>query len=386
MIDPDVQDIEPEEENGQAGGDAKEKEYQHVIAPTAQFVFCGNCFRADTYRGCNFGCRYCFANCRENAYKPIDMPGNVALARRWMDQALNQGQKHNIVLEMLNRRVPLHLGGMSDPFQSREWKMGRTKEFLKITREFNYPVSISTKVSELPKAYFEILDPKIHTFQISLIGVSADYIRRFETNTPEPEQRINFVLELKERGFWVSIRIQPLIDLEEALSLVQTTSNFVDYYTVEHLKLYKANSPLIRVMLPLLATTGKHYPLMEDGIKWAFATRQKKENVDAIRAVTTVPIGCGDNDLHECSDSLNCCGVDLMPPAFENWFKYNSMYIKMTGDRTQWRPTSNCDLLLKSKMTRGGEGRFKTIKEAVDDYYLQLYGPDEQLRLFGEGG
>jgi len=362
----------------------EQKFYEQPIAPTAQFVFCGNCFKADTYRGCNFGCRYCFANARTNNFKPNDAIAKIGLVRRWMDEALNNNNKQNMVLEFLARRVPLHLGGMSDPFQSREWKQGITKEFLKISREFNYPVNISTKAARLPKEYFEILDPEIHTFQVSLIGVTADYLLKFEGNSPAPAARMAFVQELHERGFWVSIRIQPLIDIEEALTLVQATDRFVDYYTVEHLKLFKTNPELVKQIMPLLAD--KAYPLMDDGAKWAFETRAKLENIRALRAVTKVPIGCGDNEIHQFSDSLNCCGMDLMPPAFANWFKYNSMYIKMTGDRTQWYPTGNCNLLLNSNLTRGGAGRYATIKEAVDDYYLQIYGPDEQLRLFGDEG
>ena len=38
------------------------KAYGNPLLPTSQFVMCGNCFRADMYKGCAFGCDYCFAN------------------------------------------------------------------------------------------------------------------------------------------------------------------------------------------------------------------------------------------------------------------------------------------------------------------------------------
>ena len=47
------------------------------MAMTQQFRHCGNPFRIDTYKGCDFGCRYCFANCRggnfDNSFKVADL-------------------------------------------------------------------------------------------------------------------------------------------------------------------------------------------------------------------------------------------------------------------------------------------------------------------------
>ena len=140
---------------------------------------------------------------------------------------------------MLKHYVPLHLGGMSDPFQKREWKYGITKRFLEISNKYNYPINISTRTSYLPDEYWNLLNPEIHTFQISLIGVSDEYIRKFETNTPLASERIKFVKELKRRGFWVSIRIQPIIDINEVLELIIIT--FVSISSAPRLMLVIGN-------------------------------------------------------------------------------------------------------------------------------------------------
>ena len=36
--------------------------YHECMQLTSQFKFCPNAFRIDLYRGCDFGCKYCFAN------------------------------------------------------------------------------------------------------------------------------------------------------------------------------------------------------------------------------------------------------------------------------------------------------------------------------------
>lgn len=351
--------------------------YSNPLGHTSQFTMCGNCFRADMYRNCNFGCSYCFANNRQGKFKVVDQVANTELIRKWFYEAITKGEKNNVKKEMINNRVPIHLGGMADPFQDREQQFKASLNFLKISKDYNYPVNISTKVSTLPDEYFDILDNKIHTFQISLIGFSEQYVRKFESKTPSPNDRIAFIKMLKDKGFWVSIRIQPLIDIQEALTLITETDKYVDCYTVEHLKIPADNTAMFNNLCGKL--TDYRIPLIPKGREWEFDNKVKFENLQTIKAHTKVKIGCGDNDFHTMSGSLNCCGIDTMPEAFSNWFKYNSMYIKMTGDRNQWYPKNNCNSCFNSTCIKEG---FTTMKQYTDDYYRNLYGDDNQGRLF----
>lgn len=351
--------------------------YKNFIAVTSQFPMCGNCFRLDSYKGCSFGCVYCFANARKaGGYQIKYQIAHVKLFSKYLYEALILGEKSNLVKELLNIKVPLHLGGMSDPFQKAEWKFGITKKFLKLSNKYQYPINISTKCGELPYDYWKLLDPNIHTFSISLIGYSDEYIRKFEKRTPLSSERIKFVKELHDRGFWVSIRIQPIIDMNEVLLLIKNTEKYVDYYTVEHLKLPVDNRDLFNELLPMV----KQYRmnLQARGREFEFDSRIKVENIHRIKSFTKVPIGCGDNELHIMSDSLNCCGVDTMPQAFKNWLKYNSMYIKMTGDRSQFCPDNNCSQCFMS----GSVIKGYKYKDYTESYYKNMYGIDSQIKLF----
>lgn len=352
------------------------EKYKNPLLPSSQFVMCGNCFRADMYKGCSFGCRYCFANNRGGKFERDFQVADVNLIRKWFVEAIDNGDTSNIKKEFLNQYVPIHLGGLSDPFQSAEWKYGASYEFLKLTKEYNYPVNISTKTAHLPDYYFDVLDPKIHTFSLSILGYSDSYVRVWETNTPTAKERINFAKELKKKGFWVSIRIQPIVDIDEVLLLIENSEEYVDYYTVEHLKLPLDNK---RQLKDLSERLGKPIPVIASGREYEFDSKIKLENINRIKQSTNVKIGCGDNDLHILSDSLNCCGIDTMPESFKNWFKYNSMYIKMTGDREQWKPKSNCNQCFNGACVKKG---FSTMEQYTDRYYIEHYGDDKQLKLF----
>lgn len=354
----------------------EQKKYANPLLHTSQFTMCGNCFRADMYRGCSFGCDYCFANNRGGNFEHDFQVADVDLIRKWFKQAIEDGDVSNIKKELINHYVPIHLGGLSDPFQKCEEKYRASYRFLEISKYYNYPVNISTKTAHLDDMYWEILDPKIHTFSISILGYTDEYVRTWESATPLATERIEFVKELKKRGFWVSIRIQPIISMEEVEKLIKASEQYVDYFTVEHLKLPADNAEVCKRLLVKMYGTDTR--LVAKGREFEFDSNTKRKNIEYIKSITNVKIGCGDNDLHVLSDSLNCCGIDTMPKAFSNWLKYNSMYIKMTGDRTQWSPSANCNVCFNSACIVKG---FTQMKQYVDKAYNEQYGNPNQLIL-----
>ena len=337
--------------------------YKYPMALTQQFKHCGNPFRIDTYKGCDFGCKYCFANNRGGGIKKAWQVADFSVIENYFHKAFDEPNKEfkNITIEMLRHKVPLHLGGMSDPFQEREKEYKLTYKLLELTKKYHYPMVMSTKQSYLDGEYREVLDPSIHAFQISLMSMDEDYIRKFETNTPNPKDRLQFIKDLRDAGFWVSIRIQPLVNLEEAKKVVKQCSEIVNYITVEHIKIGNDNSNKVELfkmfnLNPLdFTSSGREYELKTD---------IKRKNIEELKAISKCPIGCGDNDLHELSDSHNCCGIDTINENFNNWIKYNAMYINQTGNKEQWFPQCNCSSCLNCEGRKSGW----TFKDYVDDY------------------
>jgi len=355
----------------------RQKEYEFCLVLTQQFRHCGNPFRADTYQGCDYGCKYCFAtysvghNNRKNGIRPAKI--------KTFENALN-GKGSKLTLELLKNKTPIHLGGMSDPFQKAEIKHKRTLEFLKLFN--NYPISISTKTASLTDDYWRVLNPKYHTFQISLISDNENTIRLFESNTPTAKDRISFIKELKRRGFWVSVRIQPLIYVNEAISLLNKLEGCIDFATVEHLKITKTGTQEIRkLMFSKLGDEAGLYKVRRNYYKLPY--NEMKKNINKIKSSTNIKIGCGDNEFHENSDCLNCCGIDLMPNSFKNWMKYNSQYIQMTGDKDVFIPRQP---VTKDTIPSNTFKRFSkntSYKFYVDKYLEDVY-KYEDVNLFSQ--
>ena len=299
--------------------------YKYPLALTQQFRFCGNPFRLDFYRGCDFGCKYCFANSRGGGYKQTFDYANFNIVEKQFKRAFDSDKPtKNINIELLRKKVPIHIGGMSDPFQKREFVLNLNYKMIKLSNKYRYPLIFSTKTAYLPDEYFDILNPELHAFQISLFGYDLSFIRKYETNTPSAQERIDFIKKLKQKGFWVSVRIQPLIDIEQALKLCKKIDGLVDYITVEHLKIPTDNKNIRQLFEPI---NKEQYYRPSSLRNFELKKDLKYQNIIKLKQhVKQTKIGVGDNDLHYLSDSNCCCGIDTINNNFNNYLKYNLTY------------------------------------------------------------
>lgn len=307
--------------------------YKYPLALTQQFRFCGNPFRLDFYRGCDFGCKYCFANVRGGGMKHNFDYAPFEIVEKLFDKAFETNKEFkDITTELLRHKVPLHIGGMSDPFQTREWTLKLNYKMIELSNKYQYPLIFSTKSAYLPDEYFEILDPKLHAFQVSLFAYDEGFLKKYETNTPSPQARIDFIKKLKSKGFWVSVRLQPLIDIEQAIKLCKAIDGIVDYITVEHLKIPNDNKDIKKIFEPI--DKSKYYkPSSMRNLE--LKKEYKIENVEKIKNVLKhTKIGCGDNDIHYLSDSNCCCGIDTINENFNNYLKYNLTYFTTAKPKT----------------------------------------------------
>lgn len=370
-----------------------DKIYHECMQLTSQFKFCPNAFRIDMYRGCDFGCKYCFANMEAFHETGTGLStwreAQLQDVRRQFELALETDRESkSTIVELLRHRVPLHCGGMSDPFQSREWEQKLTYGLIEISNQYNYPISFSTKTDHLPDEYFEILNPKIHAFQSSILGWSDSYVHMWEHNTPSALQRGQFVADLRDKGFWCSIRIQPIINVQECGLLMSMMGDIPSYYTLEHLHVmsdsYVGQSALLQNCVG-------YTDLIQSFGVTEFKTDVKKRNIEYLMGIANsfgVPVGVGDNDLHYMSQSRCCCGIDLIP-EFQNYLKFNSTYFS-TGETDFsfiFIPKSNC----RRHMNIGKGKPFVYVEDVVKGYVSKnpqlipdKFRIDVERNLFGK--
>jgi DNA repair photolyase len=158
---------------------------------------CAKCFHRfeiDTYgRGCIHNCAYCYAksylSIRRYWNVPIPFPIDIAAIRKIFATVFETSKRHKL-RAILERRVPLRLGSMSDAFMWMDKTYRVTLELLKILKFYRYPYLIFTR-SDLvaDDEYVGVMDPQLASVQMSISSLNRELTRQIEPGAPAPSKR-----------------------------------------------------------------------------------------------------------------------------------------------------------------------------------------------------
>lgn len=193
---------------------------------TGTYKVCPIPFKLDTYTGCTFGCKYCFARDIIQHIRKINnksdvessfnclVGADVSAFKRWIDNTM---KKESVKAEKIafQERIPIKLGVVADPFPYIEKQTKITYDILKILNEIDYPVQISTKNPEILAGYVDdlIIDNRLPNYALSVTLITSDEKLRkhIEPYAPSIENRLNAIKRLTNKGLKVLVRIQPVI-------------------------------------------------------------------------------------------------------------------------------------------------------------------------------
>lgn len=189
---------------------------------TSQFRVCPIPFHFDTYRGCHYGCVFCFARDfiefsrrnKEGAQKKQAwLEGNSPSGlEKWIDK-VNSSDYNYSKAEMVafKERIPIKIGATADPFPLVELKEHITYDCLKIFDKYDYPVQISTKNPEVFLDYASDFTSSNIAFNVSCSFCDDDIARKIEVGAISPTRRFDAIKKLSDMGFKVTERLQPFI-------------------------------------------------------------------------------------------------------------------------------------------------------------------------------
>lgn len=322
----------------------KENEYSSPFNVNNQIYFCGVPFRLDTYNGCTHRCVYCFVRAaeltsasRKNRGQTI-MAANESSVKRTLVVALDQGlAREDINIEWLRRRVPIHWGGMSDPFQHCERKFKISKKWMEYLNWYDYPVVVSTKATmPAEPEYLELFKAGKYAVQISLIHYDDDLVKKIEPGTPTATERMRALETLANAGVWTAVRIQPVIpaspverDLGKFIEMLAGIG--VKHIMAEAYKVPVRNEVGMKIMNEICPDTAHEYSYNDTksaGFELLLPTWRKWKYTKVILEACHahgLTYGAADNDLRDMGDVVCCCGIDNLP-GFGNYWKYQASY------------------------------------------------------------
>lgn len=197
---------------------------RHFWAPsvTSQFCVCPIPFHFDTYRGCKYGCLYCFARefihfarrGKEGAEKRQSyIEGNSPVGlERWCHKVVHSRYDYSdAAMVAFKERKPVKIGATADPFPVCELTEHITYDCLRVFNKYDYPVQISTKNPQVFLQYANMFRRANIALTVSNTFLDDDVARRIEIGAIPPSKRFEAIRELSKMGYKVSVRLHPFI-------------------------------------------------------------------------------------------------------------------------------------------------------------------------------
>lgn len=179
---------------------------------------CLYAFEVDTYgRGCVHDCVYCYAKDQLEGHgfwnRPIPFP--VDISQIWkVFYTVFETDRPSKWRKILEKRVPIRIGSMSDSFMAMDRKYKVTLEFLKILKHYKYPYLVFTRSDLVAHdQYLEHMDKNLCSVQMSISSTNADLTKKIEPGAPSPKRRLRALKKLVDEGYWTTVRINPLFPI-----------------------------------------------------------------------------------------------------------------------------------------------------------------------------
>jgi len=165
------------------------------------------------YRGCEFGCQYCYARYTHEFLGMED--GREFESKIYAKAAAPEILRRE--LRKIDRREAIAIGTATDPYQPAERRFGRTRAILEVfAREKGRRVSITTK-SDLVARDLELLQEvgrrNVLAVNITITTLNRRLARMMEPRAPRPDLRLEAVRKLAEGGVVVGVFPNPILPM-----------------------------------------------------------------------------------------------------------------------------------------------------------------------------
>lgn len=340
---------------------------------TSQYAVCPIPYRLDTYTGCTYGCKYCFArdiiqHVRKIGKQEITsfshLTGmNTESFKKWISNTLNnKGTTADRIA--FRERIPVKIGGVADPFPIIERTEKITYEVLKILDEIDYPVQVTTKNPAILAEYVDDFLQNDHkpNWAVSVTIITADegFRKAIEENAPSIDSRFEAIKQLTSKGIPVLVKIQPVFypyimsQLDELAKRVFESGAYA--IQMEGLKVRvsmdKNEQAVYKEMSDYVGYDIREW-YKANGIKtssdYELRTSDKMKYIDKTKELCShygLKFFAGDNDCrcHGCSGE--CCGTEIL---------------------RNYKTIHQSEMLLNTPVKIGRSKNYKTISSVIEN-------------------
>jgi hypothetical protein len=196
----------------------------HIYAPAGQAGEYA-ALAANPYRACGMSCKYCY------------VPGVLKMTRAEFDAGavprpdyLKHLRKDAAKYRAAGCSEQVMLSFTSDPYHPGDTAL--TRATLEVLIEHGLGVCTLTKGGTRALRDLPIFRPTRDAFATTLTSLDEAVSTNWEPKAAPPADRVAALRAFHEAGIFTWISLEPTLDIESSLAIVQATHSFVDLYKV----------------------------------------------------------------------------------------------------------------------------------------------------------
>ena len=177
------------------------------------------------YRGCGHGCAYCYVPLVTKQDRPEFDAGAVErpdFAKR-LEADARKYQAAGITEQVM-------LSFTTDPFHPGDCSL--TSATLDILKGYGLGFCTLTKGGTKALKEAHRFRPERDAFASTLTSLDDRFSRKWERNAALPDDRVQALRLFHDRGIFTWVSLEPTLDVEASLAVVEATHPFVDLYKV----------------------------------------------------------------------------------------------------------------------------------------------------------
>lgn len=177
------------------------------------------------YRGCGHGCAYCYVPNVTKQPRP-EFDATAVPRENFIDKLRADAIKY--------QRADLHgqvmLSFTTDPYNPIDTSL--TRKTLETLALFGLGFCTLTKGGMRATVDADIFRPDRDAFASTLTTLDDRFSKKWERNAALPESRLQALRHFHELGIFTWVSLEPTLDVEASLQIVEATHGFVDLYKV----------------------------------------------------------------------------------------------------------------------------------------------------------
>lgn len=230
------------------------------------------------YSGCDHDCKYCYVPNIKGRFNSQYRHNDVLTRKDLLKNLEKQLKKDNITKQVL-------LSFTADPYCKKNDELQAARGVLELLCKYDIPIAILSKGGGRILQDLDIFKK----FKNIKVGASLTFIYKNDSLKMEPgaalsEDRINTLRILSENKIKTWVSLEPVIDPEQTLRIIEMTHKFVDHYKIGKLNHNKKHEDKIdwalflKNAVILFRKYNKKFYVKEDLLKFSTPEVQLNKN------------------------------------------------------------------------------------------------------------